>query len=240
MKREKSAGGSGVAAWAVHLFTATGVIFALLALEAVEQGNARLALLWLGVALLVDGLDGTFARAVKVREQLPNLDGDALDLVVDYLTYVFVPAVLIWRGNYLPDPLAFILTAAILISSLYVFARKDMKTDDGYFRGFPGLWNVVALYFVVAGPPASLAAVAVVILVGMTFAPIHVVHPFRVQDYGKTLPAVAIAWAIFTLPLLLPNLSVFANAFLLVMSLAAAAILVGMGFVRSARGSSGQ
>jgi len=222
------------------LFTATGAIFALLALGAVEQGNERAALLWLGVALLVDGLDGTFPRAVKVREQLPNIDGEALDLVVDYLTYVFIPAVLIWRGDYLPKSLAVLLTAAILVSSLYVFARKDMKTDDGYFRGFPALWNVVALYFVVAGPPIWLAAGIVTILIGMTFAPVLVVHPFRVRDYGTTLPTMAAAWAIFTAPLLLPNLGVFMSAFLLVMSLATAAILAGMGLLRSLRGEPGQ
>ena len=114
MKQKQSGGESGVLAWAVHLFTASGAIFALLALRAVEQGEEHSALLWLGAALLVDGLDGTFARAVKVREQVPDIDGDALDLVVDYLTYVFVPCLLIWRGNYLADSLAFPLTATIL------------------------------------------------------------------------------------------------------------------------------
>ena len=240
MKQKQSGGESGVLAWAVHLFTASGAIFALLALRAVEQGEEHSALLWLGAALLVDGLDGTFARAVKVREQVPNIDGDALDLVVDYLTYVFVPCLLIWRGNYLPDSLAFPLTATILVSSLYVFARKDMKTDDGYFRGFPALWNVVALYFVVATPPGWVAAAIVTILVVMTFAPVHVVHPFRVSDYGATLPAIAGAWAVFTLPLVLFDLSVFVRAFLVVMSLATAAMLAVMGLLRSIRGARAQ
>lgn len=235
MKQKQSGGESGVLAWAVHLFTASGAIFALLALRAVEQGEERSALLWLGVALLVDGLDGTLARAAKVRVRIPNIDGAALDLVVDYLTYVFVPCLLFWRGNYLPDSLAFPLTATILVSSLYVFARKDMKTDDGYFRGFPALWNVVALYFVVATPPGWIAAAIVTILVVMTFAPVHVVHPFRVRDYGPTLPALAVGWALFTAPLLYPALGVFAKAFLLVMSLATAAIIAVLGLLRSYR-----
>ena len=236
MKREQSLGRSSVAAWSVHLLTASGVIFALLALRALDRGNDLAALLWLGVALIVDGLDGTIARAFKVREQLPNIDGAALDLVVDYLTYVFVPALLIFQGEYLPAILAGPLTAVILVSSLYVFARQDMKTDDGYFRGFPGLWNIVALYFVVAAPSAWVAAAIVMILVVMTFVPIHVVHPFRVRDYGDILPTLAVAWGVFTAPLLYPDLSVFLKAFLLVMSLATAAMLLLLGLLRTARG----
>lgn len=220
----------------MHLLTASGVIFALLALRAVDQGKEMSALLWLGIALIVDGLDGTFARALKVREQLPNIDGAALDLVVDYLTYVFVPALLIFKGDYLPAILAGPLTAAVLVSSLYVFARKDMKTGDGYFRGFPGLWNVVALYLVVATPSGWAAAAIVTILIIMTFAPIHVVHPFRVRDHGEILPILAVAWGVFTAPLLYPDLSVFLKAFLLVMSLATAAILLLLGLVRTVRG----
>ena len=235
MKSEQSAGARGVAAWSVHLLTATGVIFALLALRAVEQRDQLAALLWLGVALIVDGLDGALARAVKVRDRLPNIDGEALDLVVDYLTYVFVPALLILRGDYLPGILAGPLTAAVLVSSLYVFVRKDMKTEDGYFRGFPALWNVVALYFVVATPSTGAAAAIVAILIVMTFAPIHVVHPFRVRDYGEILPIVAVAWGVFTAPLLYPDLSVFLRAFLIVMSLATAAMLLAMGLLRTAR-----
>ena len=219
----------------MHLFTASGVVLGLLALDAVEQGRELAALAWLGVALVVDGIDGTLARIAKVREHVPNIDGDSLDLVVDYLTYVFVPALLIWRGDYLLAGVAGPLVAAILVSSLYTFARRDMKTDDGYFRGFPALWNVVALYFVVATPSAALASAIVVILVVMTFAPVHVAHPFRAKDYGAALPMVAIAWGVFTAPLLIPNLGVFARTFLVIMSLVTAAILVGMGLLRTAR-----
>jgi phosphatidylcholine synthase len=220
----------------VHLLTASGAVLALLALNAVDQGNELEALRWLGVALIVDAVDGTLARAAKVREWVPNLRGDSLDLVVDYLTYVLVPALLIWRGDYLLPAVAFPLTAAILVSSLYIFARRDMKTDDGYFRGFPALWNVVALYFVVATPSPAVATAITVILIVMTFAPIHVVHPFRARDYGVILPATAIAWAGFTAPLLLPGLGIFWKSFLLVMSLAAAIGLIVMGLLRTARG----
>jgi phosphatidylcholine synthase len=237
LEAKHSPGESRALAWGVHLLTASGAALALLALGSVEQGDELAALGWLGVALIVDGIDGTLARAAKVGERIPNLSGDALDLVVDYLTYVLVPALLIWRGDYLLPAVAFVLTSAILMSSLYIFARRDMKTDDGYFRGFPALWNIVALYFVVATPSPVVATAIAVILIVMTFAPIHVVHPFRARDYGVVLPATAIAWALFTAPLLIPHLGIFWKSFLLVMSLAAATGLVVMGLLRTARGS---
>src|SRR5687767_15523649 len=171
--------GAVAAAWGVHLFTSLGVVLALLALVAIERDEPREALLWLLLALLVDGVDGTLARAVRIQERLPRIDGAALDLIIDYLNYVFIPVLLIWHGRYLPDQLALPLSAAILISSLYVFARRDMKTDDGYFRGFPALWNVVALYVFVTSPRPWVSAVAMMVLVVMTFAPVHVPHPFR-------------------------------------------------------------
>lgn len=221
----------------MHLFTASGVVLALLALRAVEQGDELAALAWLGVALVVDGVDGTLARAAKVRERVPNIDGDALDLVVDYLTYVFVPALLMWRGHYLPEALALPITAVILLSSLYVFARHDMKTDDGYFRGFPALWNVVALYVVALDPAPSLTAAAIVLLAAATFAPIHVPHPFRATDYGVGLPAIAILWATAAGGLLISGVGSTFRFVLVVVSALSAVALAGMGLVRTARGS---
>src|SRR3712207_1553200 len=184
---ERSPGGAIAAAWAVHLFTASGVVLALLSLDAVLEGRGRDALLWLFAAMVVDGIDGTFARWARVKERLPRINGDVLDLVIDYITWVFIPALIIWQSGVLPDGLALPLAALILLSSLYVFARRDMKTEDGYFRGFPAMWNIVAFYFVVA-PPGAVAGVAVVVaFVALTFAPVHVVHPFRVRDYGVWL-----------------------------------------------------
>ncbi len=224
------------AAWSVHLFTALGAVVALLAVLAIERQRPHEALLWLLIALVIDGIDGSFARAARVGERLPTRDGDALDLVIDYMTYVFVPVLFIWRGGYFPAALQLPLCAAILISSLYVFARRDMKTEDGYFRGFPGLWNVVAFYYFAIAPGSAAAAVIAGALVIMTFAPVHVVHPFRVRDYGALLPALAIIWAVATAVLLLPNLSGSLDSALTGVSLASAAALVLMGLIRSVRG----
>lgn len=171
-----------------------------------------------------------------MAERLPQIDGTALDLVVDYLTYVFVPAWLLWRLGAFPQTVALPVVTLILLSSLYTFARRDMKTDDGYFRGFPALWNVVALYVYAARPAPWLAAGGAVVLAAMTFAPVHVVHPFRVRDYGLWLPSLAVLWGLATLSLLFP-LEATLGQVALVVSLACATILIAMGLVRSVRGA---
>lgn len=229
-------GGGRAAAWAVHAFTASGAALALLAFAALFRDSYREALLWLLAALVVDGIDGTLARAAKVPERLPRIDGAALDLVIDYLTYVVIPALILWRGGFLPEALALPLAAAILMSSLYVFARRDMKTEDGFFRGFPALWNVVALYFVVAPPAPAVAAGIVGLLVVLTFAPVHVPHPFRARVFGPMLPVLATAWAASSAALLLPGLGDRAGRALLWASLGSAAVIVAIGLRRSLGG----
>ena len=224
-------------AWAVHAFTASGVVLALLALLAIEQQRFTLALAWLAVSGIVDGIDGSLARWARVKERVPRIDGDTLDLVIDYLTYVFVPALFIWRAGLVPPDLAPWLAAAILVSSLYVFARTDMKTKDGYFRGFPALWSVAAFYLYVLQFSPAFGAVVVILLVAMTFAPIHFVHPFRVRDYGRWLPAVAILWVVTTCSLLWPEWSEPVRAALATVSVATAAALLVLGLLRSVRGA---
>ena len=227
---------SGVAPWAVHLFTASGVILALLALAAVMDDDARLALVWLVVAIVIDGVDGTLARRVRVKERLPRIDGEALDLIIDYLTYVFIPALIIWRGAYLPDPLAFPLTAAILVASLYNFARRDMKTDDGYFRGFPALWIFVAFYCVLAPVEPALLAVIVVALIVLTFAPILVIHPFRARDFGPWPAVVTLVGLAAIGALYVPAPGTRYATLFLSAAAGAVAILFAMGLVRTVRG----
>lgn len=226
-----------IAAWLVHAFTASGVVLAMLALLAVEQHRWTLALTWLALSGIVDGVDGSLARWARVKQRLPRIDGDTLDLVIDYLTYVFVPALFIWRAGLVPPDLAPWLAAAILVSSLYVFARTDMKTEDGYFRGFPALWSVVAFYLFVLQPGAGIGAVVVVLLVAMTFAPIHFVHPFRVRDYGAWLPGIAILWIAATCALLWPDWSEAVRLVIAAVSVATAAALIALGLVRTFRTS---
>ena len=228
--------GSRALAWSVHLFTATGAVLAVLALAAVEAGRWHQALAWLFVALVVDGVDGSMARAARTKELAARVSGDTLDLVIDYLTYVFVPAMFLWRAELVPPSLGLPLAGLIVLSSLYVFARADMKTEDGYFRGFPALWNIVALYLFVTQPGPVIGAAVVVALAATTFAPVHFVHPFRVRDYGVWLPQLAVLWAISTVVLLVPGIGEPVRGWLLACSTVSAIVLVVLGLVRSVRG----
>lgn len=225
-----------VAAWLVHLFTASGVVIAFLALDATARGEWRLALIWLLAALAVDGVDGTLARWARVKERVPRIDGEAFDLIVDYLNYVFVPAVFICRAGLVPHGLALPLAAAILLSSVYVFVRRDMKTPDNYFRGFPALWNVVALYLFVIQPGAAAGAAVVALFAVLSFAPIRFVHPFRVVEHRLLLQAAAILWAVATLALLWPGWSPDVALGWRWASYASAGILLGMSLIRTVRG----
>jgi phosphatidylcholine synthase len=234
--------GERIAAWLVHGLTASGAVFAFLALLAIQQQDWPLALLWLAAALAVDAFDGTFARWARVKTNAPRIDGDTLDLIVDYLNYVFVPTVLIWRAGLVPERLTPWLAAAILISALYNFARRDLKTEDNYFRGFPALWNVVAFYLFVSRAEPAVAAIAVAVLAALTFTSVRVVHPFRVREYGFWLPLIALIWAAATLALLWPGWTATLRSAWLGLSLATLAILIGMGFLSSfrRRGARGQ
>ena len=132
-------------AWGAHGFTATGVVTAFLATLALLENQPTHCLMWLGVALIVDGLDGALARKVNVQSVLPSFDGSILDLVIDYLTYVFIPALFIYRYIPLPDYTLLLTVSLILVSSLFCFCNVNMKSKDNYFVGFPAAWNVVAL-----------------------------------------------------------------------------------------------
>ena len=220
------------AAWAVHAFTASGAVIGLLALIAVIEGDAREAFLWLGLALIVDGIDGPFARKLDVAERLPRFDGALLDLVVDYLTYVVVPAVLLWQFGFLGD--GWYASAAagwILFSSLYIFANLDLKTEDNYFVGFPAIWNVVALYFYILGTPLWFNLAATVVLGAFSFTKVKSIHPLRVRDFRAVTLASSVVWVLAATWLLW-----FAPAsypWVLAAWLASSAWLVGLSFWRS-------
>ncbi|HEY0113299.1 MAG TPA: CDP-alcohol phosphatidyltransferase family protein [Allosphingosinicella sp.] len=233
---EGTSGGQAAFAWIVHAFTASSAIFALLALGAIGQGDFRLALLWLLAALAVDGVDGSLARWAQVKRHAPNVDGETLDLIVDYLTYVFVPTVFIWRAGLVPENLAFPLAALIQLCALYSFVRRDLKSEDNYFRGFPGLWNIVAVYLWVTGVSPEAGAVVIVLLGIASFAPVYFVHPFRVREWGVWLPLLSVAWALATVALLWPGWGEGARAALFAASAAFAFVLIALGLVRTVRG----
>ena len=180
---------------AVHLLTASGAVLALLALRAVHDGDWQMMFVWLGAALIVDAVDGPLARLLAVKTVLPRFSGERLDLIVDYLTYVAVPAYALTEAPLLPEEARLPAAAAILLSSLFHVADRNSKTEEGYFVGFPAIWNVVLLYLFALGlsPGVSLAIVAIFVLA--TFVPILAVHPFRVARLRPLTCLVTALWA---------------------------------------------
>jgi phosphatidylcholine synthase len=172
-----------------------GAALGFAALVVATRGEWPLMFLCLGAALLVDGIDGTIARRLKVAEMLPRWSGDVLDLVVDFVTYVFVPAYAITMSGLLPGLLSVPAGIAVVVTGALYFADRNMKTEDNYFRGFPTLWNAVAFYLFLLKPQPWLAAAAVAALVVLTFVPFKFVHPFRVARLRGVNIAAVLAWS---------------------------------------------
>jgi len=180
----------------VHIFTACGAVCGLFAMRAVWAGAWEAVFGWLGAALVIDALDGTFARLANVQARLPRFSGERLDLVVDYVTYVFVPTAALWRAGFLGGVAGSALGALILLSSLYHFADMQSKTEDHCFVGFPAIWNVVAFYVFAVGIPATLACFVAVVCVALTFVPLRWAHPLRTARLLPVTLGVVLAWSI--------------------------------------------
>jgi phosphatidylcholine synthase len=197
-------------AWAVHAFTTSGIVLGFLALVAVLKNDPVAAFMWLGLALFVDGIDGTLARKARVLEHTPNVDGRTLDNVIDFFTYVAVPALMVYWFNMTPVPNLFfapqtwslVSAATIMAVSCYTFANTGMKSDDYYFVGFPALWNVVVLYFFILDTGWVVNLVTVAVLSVLTFIPIKFVHPLRVTDWREITIPLTVLWAALSLSLI--------------------------------------
>ena len=164
----------------VHLLTALGIVCALLATRATLAGAWEQVFVWLGLALVIDGIDGTFARMADVSAKLPRFSGDRLDLVIDYVTYVFVPALALLQAGYLGGGvLGVMLASLILLSSLFHFSDTESKSDDHCFVGFPAIWNIVAFYVFALRLPVWLAVLLVIVCAALTFVPLRWAHPLR-------------------------------------------------------------
>ncbi len=192
--------------WAAHLYTATGAVIALLATGITFAHNFRAAFIYLVAATLVDATDGVLARALKVKECLPHFDGARLDDIVDYLTYVFVPVLIVWQAELVP--VAFPVCAAMLIASAYGFGQANAKvnTGDRFFTGFPSYWNIVVIYLYMAKLAPMVNAAVLLVLALLVFVPIRYVYPSRTQALKVptlvlgTLWAVLFTWLIWRLP----------------------------------------
>jgi phosphatidylcholine synthase len=202
-----------VAAWLVHLYTASSAVIALLATRDIFEYRFREAFFWLAASIIIDSSDGMFARAADVKGRLPWFNGAKLDDVVDYLTYVFVPAVFIWRALLVPDAWAIPVASAVLLSSAYGFNREDAKTTDHFYTGFPSYWNIVVFYLYVMHGAQSINAIVVLVLALLVFVPIRYVYPSRTPRWRVITIALGIAWGSVLL-LLIWQLPVVSQALL--------------------------
>lgn len=193
--------------WAVHLLTASGAGFALLAAVAAAGRSWQLVFLFLGLAMIVDGIDGPIARKLDVKERLPWFDGATLDLVVDFTTYVLVPALVLSLGNLLSQPFATgsgILVA--MVGALY-FADTRMKTPEQAFRGFPAVWNAVVYQLMVYKFPEAVTLAIIAAFAVLTFLPVEFVHPMRVTRLRPVTFVMAVAWGLLAFAALVENLN---------------------------------
>ena len=196
-------------AWSVHLYTAMGAVAAAVMLVLLVRGGAaafRGTFLLMLIACLIDATDGTLARRIRIKDVLPGFDGRRLDDLVDWLTYTCLPLMLIWRAEILPPGQEAWLIVPLL-SSLYGFCQVSIKTDDGYFLGFPSLWNIVAFYLYVCDLPGWAALSIVLLLSALTFVPSRYLYPSsrpglinKVSNVGAAFWAVLLAWIFWQLP----------------------------------------
>lgn len=196
-----------VIAFAIHLLTLSGVLWALAAMVAASQQSWAAMFALLGGALIVDGIDGPLARRFGVAEVLPRWQGTVMDLVVDYLTYVFVPAFALLYWPEIPAMAGMLAAAAICLSAGLYFADTRMKTEDNFFLGFPGLWNVVVFYLMAFGLGGYSGFTAICLFVVLTFVPVKFVHPLRVRRLRSLTLSVTLAWALLAIATLVQQMA---------------------------------
>ena len=185
-------------AWIAHLYTALGAVLALASTVAVFEARFRDAFLWLGAAVFVDATDGWLARELRVKERLPGYDGARLDDIVDYLTYVFVPVLLVIYARLLPAGWEVPIGGLVLLASAYGFGQADAKvaTTDHFFTGFPSYWNIVAFYLYMWRLPAVWNAALLSALAILVFVPLRYVYPSRTRALRVPTLVLGALWAV--------------------------------------------
>jgi phosphatidylcholine synthase len=184
-----------IGGWLVHTYTASGVVLAFLAARAFLEFDYRTGFFCLWLQVFVDATDGLLARRMRVRERIPWFDGAKLDDITDYLTFVFVPALFVWRGAQVPNTWVLPVVGAILLSSAYGFNRTDAKTSDHFFTGFPSYWNVVTFYLLVARWSSEVNAAILVAFAVLVFVPIRYIYPSRTPVWRVVTNVTGAIWA---------------------------------------------
>lgn len=183
-------------AYGVHLLTATGAVFAMLAMLAATQTKWDLMFLWLVIAFIVDGVDGPLARKFHVQTRASKIDGVLLDLIIDYLTYVFIPAFALFQSDLLPGWTGWTAIIVITFVSVLYFADSRMKTPDKSFAGFPAAWNMMALVLFAVTPSMTVSLILIVALALAMFSPLKFIHPVRTKRWREVSLPVAAVWTV--------------------------------------------
>ena len=192
---QPESGAKRVRAWVAHFLTLSGLIWAALAMHALQSGQVKTMWLFLGLALVTDAADGPLARRFEVGRYAAQFDGAIADMVIDYLTWTFIPAYFLFSYGYLGGGLLrMALFVLILVSSVFCYANVSMKTEELYFAGFPAAWNLVALYFYVLHSPVWLNAGVTIFLAMITVVPITFLHPFRVRRLRAANVSATVVW----------------------------------------------
>lgn len=197
--------GRKLLAWGVHIFTASGVVMGLLALVAVVNRNWRGALLWLFVAVLIDTVDGTLARMIRVKEVLPDVDGRMLDYVIDFTNDVIVPTLLVYSAGLVPSSIRLICCGAMLLVSCYHYTNLKAITDDFHFRGFPAMWNFVVFYIFVLDLGPIWNVVIIAVFCSLHFIPIDFIYPTRTIRVKKLTFSLVLVLAVVNLTILIQH-----------------------------------
>lgn len=184
-------------ALAVHFLTATGAVFAMLAMLAAVQENYDIMFFWLVVAFFVDGIDGPLARKYNVKTNAPEFDGVLLDLIIDYLTYVFIPAFALFQSGRMDGWSGWLMLIIVTFASAMYFCDTRMKTKDNSFSGFPGCWNMLVLVIFALNIPWYISLVLVTFLAITMFIPLKFVHPVRTERWRTVTLPMALAWTFF-------------------------------------------
>jgi phosphatidylcholine synthase len=230
---------SRLGAWAVHLLTASGAAFAFLAAAATAHKAWQVVFLCLGLALIVDGIDGPLARRIHVKQRIPWFDGAALDFVVDYANYVFVPALVLTGGGLLSEPFATIAGLVVAVVGALYFADKRMKTPEQAFRGFPAVWNALIYLLMIYRLPELVTVVIVLAAAALTFSPVEFIHPVRVKRMRPLTLTATVLWGILAILALAADLQpgTFVSVALAITSI----YLIGIGaFLQATREEFGQ
>jgi len=186
-------------AWLVHLYTALGAVIALATIIRIEQKSFQDAFWLMSLTVVIDATDGTLARAARVKEHIPWVDGDRLEDIVDYANYVIVPCMFLWHSALLPQQDAWWIAALPLLASAYGFCQKDAKTADHFFLGFPSYWNIVVFYLYVFHTPRWLNGFSIIAFAILVFVPIKYIYPSRSPRYRLLTNTLGSLWGISVL-----------------------------------------